>query len=1531
MLAAYAQKAASPSPLAGKLGKVKRGEDDAQIIRARANWFFRQRAYPLPRIPAFARDRAWTVMRQMEQNKRSYFEQKYGAGYRQMAAAAALVANVVNTVNTWQPMGPQPTNDYFFQPVVSGRVSAMVVDPCDATGKTVFLGGAQGGLWLTTNGGTNWTALGDAQPSLAVGSLAVNPNPGSGGCVNGVSRTVYVGTGEENFSLDSYYGAGILTCTTSNGSSFLCARDQTFGNFNAESNPLDYAEGGTYIGSLAVDPANPAIMLAAVEGFESTLPSGIYCSANNGTSWSEVLPGPGTLNIDGTAVAFDQAGYGYATLGNYDGSGGSGSSSLNGVYKSTAKVTTSCSSNFTEQAGLTNLSGVSGSANMGRIAIAVESSPSSLSDPTKDEVFAAIGNAADSSSTLLGVFKSTDGGTTWTQPSSSALVAKNSGFCEQQCFYDLAIAIDPRNNSGTNGTSNVIYAGGAAPGSTNGTGPNATLIASTDGGGSWQDVSANDCNTCLTGLHVDLHAIAFTPATASNDLLYVGTDGGAWVTTNPGSPSSSQSWTDLNQTLALTQFYAGISNDPAGWQYRTFGGAQDNGVQVYGQESGTAWDNTLTCGDGAVTLVDPLLPSTMYAECAYIPGVIGGIVKSLLNGDVSEFNPITPPPSNYSFFENDSGIDFSDTGSFVPPLAIDPNATGSTGDAQTLYFGTYRVWQTTNGGSSWAAISADVSGTKSSDSSVSGICAKYTGYCALTALAAAPTSAHEGEVVTGSNVADLYLSVNANQGTSATWTEVGNLSSPVANDPGKFLPQTNITDVAIDSGGNLYATFSGFSGAYNFCTQYASDGKTCQTSQSVDIPNGHVFYGVVAGGSSPTVAWSDVSSGAACVSPAANLPNIPVNSIVVDPDHAGQLFVGTDVGVFVGELQGAAGAYTGGCWTPLGSGLPNSAVLSLSLNDASRTLLAGTHGRSAWHYALGDQAAFSLGGLLPASAESGATSALTLTLTGTGFTSSSTVNWTPPAPPPSTSLNQVSPPSGCATPTCIAVQVPTNLLASAANVQVSVSDPSQTSSTNSLSFSVTATVPSIDSISTSPSNPTPPLANPMTLTLNGSGFLSDTLPGLAQTAPSTLASSCFSGTSVNSGGTQLTTSVGTSCMQYGGIFYVTATNPPPGGGSSNPSLLAAPAPIGGGCGSSNPPGCLLQLKGTAPSNDSYSAAAAIGANTYTNTEDSSGAPPGNGPAIPTSCTSGAASNGSANAVWYSYTTTTATTLNDADTIGSAYDTILSVWTGSSVSSLTSVACDDDIVSGVQRVSQIQNLNLAASTTYYFMISDYGVPVYNSSGNQTTILGGGGKTVFNFTATPSTASGLTYSSSLSSPNPSSVSAGSSTTTTLTLTAASGSGSGTVTISPCTVSPATTTIGCSYSSSSVTVSTAAATTVTATISTTSRGALPPAAPFEKPPLGWVALALAATALLVFLLGRRLAHTRYGTAALGSSVVAALGFALLAGVLLLQGACGGGSGGGGGGGGGGGTAAGSYTVTIPTSPAASNGNQSVSFTVQ
>jgi len=361
--------------------------EDPEIMRERSEWFYSQRAYPHKYVPARARLNA---LRELD-----------------LMTASKLPLGLATTSNpSWTLIGPKPINTPYTDPVVAGRVSALAVNPGDPS--VVYAGAAQGGIWKTTTAGSTWSPLTDRQASLAIGSVALDPTN---------SNTIYVGTGEENFAGDSYYGAGILK-STNGGTTWthLC------GPFCGPVGQDGFYGGGARIGALAVSPANNQVILAAVA---LLFKDGIYRSADGGKTWTQVLSGN-----PGTAVLFDSVNgnTAYAALGNSFPGG------TESVFKSTDGGQTWSAANGSG-------ANVLPIANAGRIVLAMDPSHTAT-------LYAGIANVSTGS--LLGLFKSTDGAGNWTQLTSTP------DYCTPQCWYDHTIAVDPANSS-------VIYAGGPSP------------------------------------------------------------------------------------------------------------------------------------------------------------------------------------------------------------------------------------------------------------------------------------------------------------------------------------------------------------------------------------------------------------------------------------------------------------------------------------------------------------------------------------------------------------------------------------------------------------------------------------------------------------------------------------------------------------------------------------------------------------------------------------------------------------------------------------------------------------------------------------------------------------------------------------------------------------------------------------------------------------------------------------------------------------------------------------------------------------
>jgi len=207
-------------------------------------------------------------------------------------------------------------------------------------------------------------------------------------------------------------------------------------------------------------------------------------------------------------------------------------------------------------------------------------------------------------------------------------------------------------------------------------------------------------------------------------------------------------------------------------------------------------------------------------------------------------------------------------------------------DPNILYLGTYKLHKTTNRGNSWTIISPDL--TRGPNGRLGTI--------------TCVTSAVESDNVTrviyvGAD--DAKLSVSTNSGT--TW-----------EDRTGTLPERYITDVLADKRdpATAYVTLSGY---------------------NLDETNPHIFRSTDYGTS-----WADISG---------NIPDVPVNSIIIDYDEDSTLYVGTDAGVFFTQNLGEQ-------WMVLGTGLPNSPVFDINYHQPTKKLVAGTHGRSLFEFDL---------------------------------------------------------------------------------------------------------------------------------------------------------------------------------------------------------------------------------------------------------------------------------------------------------------------------------------------------------------------------------------------------------------------------------------------------------------------------------------------------------------------------------------------------------------------------------------------------
>lgn len=482
------------------------------------------------------------------------------------------------TVPSWTFLGP--TN-------IPGRITALVRHPSDPG--TLYVGGADGGVWKTTDAGNNWTALTDFMTTLSIGSLAMNPqNP----------NELWAGAGEGNFAVDNYPGS-VIYHTTDGGASWTT---------------IPHAMGD--VRSLVVRPDAPATLFAAAN-------AGIFRSTDSGATWNPLTNGipSGT----GTKVLLDPTAptVVYAALGRIFGDAG------NGIYKSTDGGTT-----FTKLSTGLPTSGV------GRISLALAPSQTST-------LYAVIQSSA--SYQLLGAYKSTDGGASW------STLGGAPGFCSSQCWYDLEVAVDPA-NAGT------VYLGGI------------DIYKSTNGGQSFTSISdwtQSQNNTRY--VHADQHALVLT----GPGQIWAGCDGGVSYSSDGGG-----TWSFRGKNLNTAQYY-NIAMHPtkASW---TLGGTQDNGTHL---ASGADTFARVYGGDGGYCAISPADPNTMYEEYVYL-----------------DMNKSTDGGAHW--FPCSSGISTSDPVQFIAPFVMDPS------NPSILYAGTNRIYRTSDAANSWTAISSTVTAGK---------------------------------------------------------------------------------------------------------------------------------------------------------------------------------------------------------------------------------------------------------------------------------------------------------------------------------------------------------------------------------------------------------------------------------------------------------------------------------------------------------------------------------------------------------------------------------------------------------------------------------------------------------------------------------------------------------------------------------------------------------------------------------------------------------------------------------------------------
>lgn len=710
--------------------------------------------------------------------------------------------------------------------VMSGRVTDLAVNPEDPT--EFYVGYASGGVWHTVNNGTTFKPILDNSSTQNVGDIAVDWK----------TRTIWVGTGENNASRSSYAGIGVLK-SSDNG--------KTWKNVGLKDSH--------HIGRILINPNNPDEVVIGVIGhlYSPNKERGIYKTTDGGYTWSQTLfidEMTGVIDVQFVPNNFNVM---LATTWtkdrkawNFDGSGNNSA-----IYKSTDTGTT-WTKVSTEKSGFPTGNGV------GRIGLALfddktiyaihdnqfhrpETEKKESNDILNKEDFKAMSADTflkledkklnsylrmngfqekyraenvkqmvrsgivkpidlakyleDANSQLFNtpvigaeVYKSTDGGVTWAKT--------HEGYLDD-LYYSYGYYFGHIYVSSANKDHIYVYG--------------VPLLKSKDGGKTFTSINAENA-------HVDHHALWINPNNPNH--LINGNDGGVNITYDDG-----ENWIKNNST-SVGQFYA--INVDSEKPYNVYGGTQDNGVWVgpHNARQGVSWHQSghypwesIMGGDGMQVQIDNRNSNIVYTGFQF-----GNYYRIDRKKDKQTY--IQP---KHELGENPYRFNWQ------TPILL------SSHNQDILYLGGNKLMRSMNQGTDWTAISQDLTnGGKKGN----------VAYGTLTAISESPFEF--GLIYTGSDDGLVYVTKNS----GGSWE---NISTTLPKD--LWVSRVVASQHKKE---RVYVTLNG----------YRWDNFEVYVYRSED-------YGQT---------WKPISS---------NIPTSPVNVLKEDPVNENLLFVGTDNGAYV--------------------------------------------------------------------------------------------------------------------------------------------------------------------------------------------------------------------------------------------------------------------------------------------------------------------------------------------------------------------------------------------------------------------------------------------------------------------------------------------------------------------------------------------------------------------------------------------------------------------------------------------------------
>jgi len=458
-------------------------------------------------------------------------------------------------------------------------------------------------------------------------------------------------------------------------------------------------------------------------------------------------------------------------------------------------------------------------------------------------VYALIGAKTDA-----GLYRSDDRGASWQLAGSDPrLTSRN--------WYFGRVTVDPQNPD-------VVYV------------PNVALLKSTDGGKTFTVLKGQPGGD-------DYHELWVDPRSPTR--MIVGSDQGAVITLDGGRTWSS--W--FNQPTA--QFYHVVTDEA--FPYRVYGAQQDAGTagvasrSDFGEITFRDWA-PVGAGESGYIAPDPLDPDVVYGGDTY-----GGVHR--FDRRTGQSQDISPwPVSTFGVPMSQRKYRFT----WTSPLVFDRV------DQHALYLGAQMVLRTRDGGLHWEAISPDLTGA------------------GATGAGAGPTAADTGPTIVANAAARgygvVYTIAPSPRAAGLLW---------VGSDDGLIHRSS-------DGGGHWRnVTPQGLPAWSTISLIEASPFDTAVAYAAVDRHRVDDFAPYIYRTRDAGAHWTRADQGIG--------PQAYVQAVRADPERRGLLYAGTETGVYVSFDDGDH-------WQSLQLNLPVASVRDLAVHG--RDLIAATHGRSFW-------------------------------------------------------------------------------------------------------------------------------------------------------------------------------------------------------------------------------------------------------------------------------------------------------------------------------------------------------------------------------------------------------------------------------------------------------------------------------------------------------------------------------------------------------------------------------------------------------